>query len=132
MAAKPKKTRTKTTKDAAENRMANLLDDVLEFEKFKDEVAPKLREMLASGASSSEILEFAEAHAAARMATTAILSRDDKTAVAASKDILDRTRGRATEKKKVEHKFENLPDQELDAVLAGKLSKLSDDEEELH
>ena len=135
MAAKPKKDRGTNKPNREEERVTNLVNDVLEFEKFREEILPKIRQMIAEGKSSDEILAFGEAYASARTVTTAILSRDDKTALLASKDILDRTRGRATESKKVEHRFEQLPDQELDAVLAGKLAKLAgeaDEDEKIH
>ena len=77
------------------------------------------------GVTPEEILEFGKAYAAARVVTIAMLEQDTSKALAASKDILDRTQGRATEKKQIEHKFESLEEEQLDSIINTKLKKLN-------
>lgn len=60
----------------------------------------------------------------ARLIQEAITSGDPAKATAAAKDVLDRAFGKATEKSEVKHTFENLKDEELDAILQSELQDL--------
>ena len=115
--------------DKAEDNMAGLLDNLTAFEDFQAEVLPKIREMLKQGKSALEIAQFAEAYAAARVATIALTDADTGRALAAAKDLQDRATGKAKERVETTHKFEKLKDQELDALLASRLQDAADDEE---
>ena len=62
--------------------------------------------------------------AAARGITIALSSTDEQKALAAVKDVLDRTQGKATEKKEIKHQLEDLRDEELDAILQSEIQDL--------
>ncbi len=66
----------------------------------------------------------------ARQFSIAITDDDTSKALAAIKDINDRTEGRATERVETIHILEKLPDEQLDALLETELKELSDDDVE--
>ncbi len=105
----------------------NLMEDVLLFEEWKKVILPELRELLLRGASAKEIAKKYSSHAVARMVTIALSEKDPQKAITACKDLVDRAEGRATETKKVEHKYENLEDKQLDSLLNSELEDLEDD-----
>lgn len=109
-----------------QDSMAFVLDELLEFEKFRSEILPKIRQMLEDGKSPEEILEFGKAMAAAKMLTIALTETDSGKAITAAKDVLDRTGGKAKERIEHEHKLSKLKDEELDSVI---LSAIGSDDE---
>jgi hypothetical protein len=100
-----------------EQHVARVIDELAEFDEFKATVLPKLRQMIKGNAPSKEILEAGRALVAARLATIAATEPDAKTALAAAKELLDRTDGKVTERREVEHKMAKLKDDELDALV---------------
>lgn len=119
-------------KEYANRKRERMLDKLAEFEEFNATILPKLRQMLKEGAQADEILEFSKAAAAARVVTIAATERDSTKALAASKDILDRTQGKAVERVQQTHKFEKLEEEQLDALLWSKLKEaevVTDDSE---
>ena len=119
-----------STKLKIENRMASNLDKLAEFEEFEAHILPALRKDLQSGMTAEEIMKKYQAVAAARLVSTAMGDADSSKGVSASKDILDRTLGKAKESKEIKHKFEDLPEDEIDSLLKSKLADLSDEEED--
>lgn len=109
-----------------EHRMARALDELSEFEKFKDELLPELRGDLSRGMTAEEIYKKYEALAAARTVTIAIKETDSGKALAAAKDIRDRVSGKPKESLEIKNKWEKLKDEELDSLI---LSELSDVDE---
>jgi hypothetical protein len=69
-----------------------------------------------SGMSPDEMRKKYKAIIQARLIQTAITS-DDGAALSAAKDILDRSDGKATEKKEVTHRYADMKEEELDAIL---------------
>lgn len=118
-----KKAKYSTVTRKIHDAMARDLDELMEYEKFKSEVLPSLRRDLKSGASAEEILAKVSALAAARLATIAMTEADNSKALGAIKDLLDRSQGKAKERKEVEHKFDKLPDDQLDALLLSKMGE---------
>ena len=112
--------------DRQTHRMSNLLDELKEFDEFKEKLLPAIRKDLTSGMSAEEIRKKYEAVVQARSIITAVTDKDSGKALAAAKDILDRSSGKATEKKEVTHKFSDLRDEELDAVLQSELQDLDE------
>lgn len=104
--------------------MADALDELAEFEEFKDQVLPAIRKDLAAGLTESQILEKYKALAAAAVVTITTKIDQPAVALAAAKDILDRTRGKAKESKDVTHRFSQMPEKEIDAILASELGAL--------
>lgn len=114
-----------------ERKMVKLLDDLREFESFRNEILPKLQKMLKEGASAQKIYEFAQSYAAAR-AVSVLMDPDSTKALAAAKDILDRTIGKPKERHEHEHKYSQLKDEELDALLTSRLKEVEELEEPKH
>jgi len=110
--------------------MARSLDDLAEFDRFRSDLLKKFQRALKRGDSPNEILDMAKAIAAARLGTIAATEVDSSRALAAIKDILDRTQGKATEHKEVRHKFDKLPDEQLDALIQSQQQELDDEENE--
>ena len=115
-----------------EHQMAVALDDLAEFQRFQEDVLPILRKAIAEGWSAEKILSHPklEAMMAARQVTMAIMGRDDGRAHAAIEAALNRSKGKATERKEVSHKLETLADSELDALLNQSLKQISEDSED--
>lgn len=110
--------------------MAQRLDRRAAFEDFEDEILPKMRKMLREGRTAEEITAFAQAYAAARVVTIALSDADSGKALAAAKDVLDRTQGKAKERTETTHKFEKLKDEELDSLILSRLKEEGSDEDE--
>lgn len=108
------------------NDRVNMLDDLAEFEEFRDEILPALRKDIKSGMSHKDMEKKYLGLAAARKITIALREPDSAKALAAIKDMQDRADGKATEHRVSTHKFEALPDNELDAVLKSEIADLED------
>lgn len=121
--------RGKRTGKSEQDRMARVMDELSEFEEFKQKFLRRIQEALKQGKDSKEILDMAKAMAAGRLATTVVLELDSQRATAAAKDILDRTDGRAKETKEVTHKFDKLADEELDSLVMS-LAEQDENEQE--
>lgn len=106
-----------------QNRRNQLIDELEAFSNFKDEILPVLRNAVAGGMTSEEIYKKFQAYAAARIVSIAAMEIDSSKALAAAKDIMDRAGGRATEKQEVTHKFDAVPDDQLDALIKSKLQQ---------
>lgn len=107
----------KHNRGAPEAQMAKNIDDLAAFEDFQSSILPYLRDAIRRGATAEEIYKKAQTIAAARSVTIAITSVDESKAMSAIKDILDRAGGKPAERKTIEHKFKDLSDHELDAML---------------
>lgn len=113
---------------AQEHRRISLIDDLAEFDSFRNELLPALRQALKDGKSAEDIYSMASAAAAARAVTIAVKEEDSGKALAAIKEILDRDKGKAKERQEVTHKLEKLPEEQLDALLLSKLGSLEEGE----
>lgn len=127
-----KKARGSARAAAFQHKMAHTLDELAEYEQFRDEILPALRKMIKSGANAEEILKKFHAHAAARQVTLALTDPDSGKSLSAIKDILDRVTGKPKEQKKIEHAYSSLKDDELDSLLLTQASELGDDDEASH
>lgn len=116
-------------KNYAEDRIAHAVDQLAEFEDFRDTVLPALRKDLSAGLSAEELYKKYQSLAAARGISIALTDQDSGKALSALKDILDRTQGKAVERKDVRHRLEGAKDEEIDAALLSKLQDLEDEEE---
>lgn len=124
----PTRRRAKTG-GIAETKMTSLVQDLVEFEDFKEKILPAIKKDLMSGMSAKELREKYSAIVQARQITTAIASQDEGRASAAAKDIIDRSEGKATERKEVTHRYAELKDEELDAILQSEEEELRHMEE---
>jgi hypothetical protein len=110
-------------KEYAKRKQERVLDKLAAFEEFEATVAPKLRQMLIDGATAEEVIDETAALAAARIATIAMTEMDSSKALAAAKDIIDRSKGKAVERRELSHKFDKLDDEALDALVISKLKE---------
>lgn len=117
-------------RSATENQMVRKIDDLAAYEQFKSEILPYLRDAIQRGATAEEIYRKAEALAAARAVTIAATETDTGKALSAIKDILDRSGGKATDRKVIEHRYKDLSDSELDAMLLSESEEVDDIEQD--
>lgn len=121
-----KNTRRRASGSNTQNRAVGMLDDLAEFNQYREEILPVLRQALKAGTDAETIYKKFQAYAAARMVSIAATEIDSAKALSAIKDILDRTQGKAKERQEVTHRLSSLPEEQLDAIL---LSKLKDQQE---
>lgn len=114
----------------AESRMIGHIDELNAFEEFKESVLPQLRADLRKGLSAEQIYKKYQHLAAARNVTIALTEADSSKALAAVRDILDRSQGKAKERQEVTHKLEKLPEDQLDALILSKAKEMGLSEEE--
>jgi hypothetical protein len=107
--------------------MAALMDEISAFDEFKNEVLPSLRADLKKGLTADEIYKKYQHLAAARNITIAMTEQDSSKALAAIKDVLDRAGGKAKERKEIDLKYSNLPEDQLDALLKSKAAEAGAD-----
>lgn len=124
--ARPRSNPPTPSLGSEEANMVERLDELAMFEEYRATMLPKLRAQIERGASTKEILGTAQAAAVARLASMAVLEQDSKVALAAIKELLERTDGKVTENKKIVHAMEKLKDEELDAVLLTALEESED------
>jgi hypothetical protein len=119
--------------NSAEHNMTCSLDALAEFQDFQDDVLKFLRRALAEGKSRDEIEKHPKVQAllAARQVTMALTEQDAGKALAAIKDLRDRTEGRAVERKEIRTRIEEAPDEALDARLKTLLGQESDDSDDV-
>ena len=91
------------------------------FQRWRNEVLPKLGGLVKGGATVEEIYKAFASDAAARAVTIALTSLDAGKALGAVAEILDRSGGKSIAREEIEHKYANLKDEELDALLESEL-----------
>lgn len=123
--ARPRRRSEPRNGHAAESRQATLHEDIKELEEFRNTLLPALRRDLKAGLSAAEITKKYAAMAEARLVMIALMETNAATAISAAKDILDRSQGKATEKREVTHRFSEMTDKELDAVLVSEEADLA-------
>lgn len=112
-----------------EQGIVDSLDDLALFQDLRAELLPELRKLIEGRAPTGEILQSARAAAVARLASLAVMDEDSKVALAAIKELLDRTEGKVSEKREIVHAMAKLKDEELDALVLTTLNEASDDGE---
>lgn len=128
--ARPKQRRsTHHGGKASEAKQMRLHDKLVAFEEFEQQILPALVKDLKSGMTPSQLREKYDSIVQARAITTALTEADSGKAMTAVKDILDRTHGKAVEKKEVTHRLQEVSDQELDAIIKSEEEDLEDMEQ---
>ncbi len=123
-----RKSRPKLSNHKQENWTIRAVDDLAEFDKFKEEILPMLKKAISESWSAEKIYKMAEAHAAARNVTIALTDQDSGKAMTAIKELMDRSKGKATEKQEITHSYSKLSDEELDALIDSQKKDLADDD----
>lgn len=113
----------------AEHEQHKLHRDLIAFDDFRSTILPALRKDLKSGMTPKQLREKYSALVQARLITDAMTTTDPKEAAQIGKDLIDRVEGKATEKKEVTHRFKDMSDKELDAILESEEADLKDMEE---
>lgn len=109
---------------------ADTIDELAIYDEMMSGVLTGIRNDLRKGLTAEDILEKYANVAAARIATIALTDADSSRALAASKDILDRTKGKAIERKQIHHKLDKVDEKQLDAILLTELEALNEDSED--
>lgn len=115
------------TLDERKNEGYEIAEALAEFQEFKETLLPALQGDVQSGMTAEEILKKYQAVAAAKMVS---LLNDRKVGYAAAKELLDRTMGKAIERKAVRHQFEDLSEKEIDALIVSAMKEVEDDSDE--
>jgi molecular chaperone GrpE (heat shock protein) len=105
--------------------MHRLLHDLEQFEDYQTILA-SIRKDIKAGMKEAELARKYAPLAQARIISDMLTTDNPQAALAAAKDLLDRANGKATEKKEVTHKFSELKDEELDAILKSEVEELGD------
>jgi hypothetical protein len=119
---RPKRYRKKAT-NSQENRQIRSLDQLAAFDEFRASILPALMRDVNEGSTDDELLEKYRAIAQARVISEMVLPGGQ--GLAAAKDILDRSRGKAVERKEFKHQLEKLEEKDVDALLMSKLAQLN-------
>jgi hypothetical protein len=117
----------------AQSRIAKALDQLAQFEEFKEKILPALQRDLQDGLTPEQLREKYSPIVQAAMISTALTGKDEKARLAAQKDTLDRHEGRAKERIEAVHKLEKLPEEQIDSLLLSELKgvELDDTDEDM-
>jgi len=111
-----------------QNRMVKTIDEIRQYEEWREEILPLLQADIKKGLPPAEMIKKYRSMIAARQIMRAIKPEDDSVSAAAAKDLLDRSEGKPVEKKEIKHALEDLPEEQLDAVLLTKLADMKSKE----
>ena len=106
--------------DQASTEQEQVMEELEIFEEFK-KLTPEMRKMLTSKKGAREIAKNFSAMATIRLAHIAMTSKDEGRAIAACKDLIDRAEGKAVETQKVEHKYQELDEKQLESLAKSEL-----------
>lgn len=109
---------------------ARSLDELAIQDEMWSGVLQSVRDDVRKGASAEELLSKYAQLAAARVVTIAATDADSGRALSAAKDILDRSQGKAVERKQIHHKLDKVDEQQLDAILLTEIEALEVDSNE--
>lgn len=101
--------------------MIRKIDNRNELVEMIQSLPKQLRQAIIDGSAPEQIYKDNLPIAAARIVAIAATERNPSVALAAAKDILDRVQGKAVERKLVKHQLEDVPDDQLDAILISEL-----------
>ena len=105
----------------AQEKQAQLIDDLSEFQEYRQEVLEGIRACKKAGMSAEEILAKYKGEVKLRQLTIALVG-DDKDSLAAAKDLRDRDEGKAIERQEHIHRLEKLPEEQLDSLILSELA----------
>lgn len=105
---------------------SKLARDLADFEAFRNELLPMLRRDVLDDLPPDKMREKYKSYAQAREIMEALTNPDPKVALQAIQNMQNRVEGKPTEKVEHTHKFDNLTDEELDAILQSEEQELQD------
>lgn len=112
---------------SAEKHRVSLCDEIAEFEDFREKVLPDLRKALENGMTAEQIRKKYHAYLQAREISIGLTEEDPRVALTAIKRIIEAEEGKATEKKDISVKYEELSEEELDALIETELKESGPD-----
>lgn len=118
------------TNDMVETRARNI-DDLALHDEMMMGILGSVKQDLALGLTSEEIMKKYSGIAAARIVSIAATEADSGKALAAAKDLMDRVHGKAKEVKDVTHRLAQIDEKQIDAILISEISALEVDDDEL-
>jgi hypothetical protein len=107
----------------AEARAVRSIDELAEYEKFRNSIAPKLRQAVLENWSAEKIYQTFAPVVAAKAVTMAVQEEDPVKALAAIKEVLDRGTCKAKERIEATHKYQKLDDEARDNLLENMLEQ---------
>jgi hypothetical protein len=118
-------------KHQTDNHAADLVDQLRAFEEFRTELLPAIKRDLKSGLSADQLRKKYQAWVQARLIMNALTDPDAGKSTTAAKDLLDRVEGKAKETVDHNHRLQDVPEEELDAIVMSELKSvgLSDDQD---
>ncbi len=111
--------------DAAEHKQHKLHQNLADFEDYQTILAT-IRKDIKAGMTQKQLAQKYAPLAQARVISEMLTTDNPTAALAAAKDLLDRVEGKATEKKEVTHRFKEMSDKELNAILESEEADLKD------
>jgi hypothetical protein len=109
---------------------ARSLDELAVSDELFSGVLEAVRTDIRKGLKTEDLLAKYAQLAAARVVTIAATDQDSGRALSASIDILNRTLGKAVERKQIHHKLDKVDDKQLDAILLTEIEALDVDGQE--
>ncbi len=103
--------------------MANNVDRIAALQEFENAFGPAVRKALLDGKTDKQIMEQFKPIVGARLVTIATTG-EDSVALAAGREILNRLEGTPIQKTENSHRFQRLPDAELDAIIESEVESL--------
>ena len=103
--------------------MANNVDRIAALQEIENTFGPAVRKALLDGKTDKQIMEQFKPIVGARLVTIATTG-EDSVALAAGREILNRLEGTPVQKTEATHKFQRLPDEELDAIIESEVASL--------
>lgn len=106
------------------------IDDLAELDRLKADVFPIIRKAREEGWTAERLWSDPRVLAlmSQKMLLVAMTTKDDRTFQSGFKEIVDRAKGKPTERHEHKHELENLSDQELDALIITQMGSDSDRE----
>ena len=119
--ARPKDKRLPKDRSYEEDSMLRSIDKLAEYEEFVKEIPKDLRAALIEGKDAAALYKKYANFAAVRVLAIIAQEKDSGKALAAAKEVLDRTYGKSVERKQIKHELESLSDNELDSLLLSEI-----------
>ncbi|MHA1834076.1 MAG: hypothetical protein ACTSV7_08800 [Candidatus Baldrarchaeia archaeon] len=128
--AKNRRANSDTEVDAVEHARVKALDEYLEFSRYFKHIEPILKKALEEGKPAEEIYRECQHLVALRAVTLALTEQDTSKAMSAIKDVLDRGTGKAKERIDHTHRYKDVSDDQLDAMIKSMKADITGDKGE--
>lgn len=114
--------RPRSVRNKVEERMVNMVDELNEFREFRQTIMPRIRKLIKEGKKAEDLYKEHRDMLAARKLSIALdPSVAPEKALTAITDIENRLEGKPREARDITHKFAQMPDKQIDALLLSEL-----------